>query len=1015
MVSVNLYKQIIKQMDTIVATSKRRPISVYRLQFNKSFTFRDAIKLIPYLEELGITDCYTSPYLKATTGSTHGYNITDHNVLNPDLGSEQDYNEFIRKLQEHKMGHILDFVPNHMGIFENPKWQDVLENGQSSPYARFFDIDWEPVKVELHQKVLLPILEGLYGKVLEEGHISLHFDQDFFVIKYRNHRLPIGPKTAVTILESCTSKLKETLPEIHPDNLELYSIITACKNLPGREELTEERKSERQREKDIIKRRLRALYLKNQTIKVAIDDTVKDFNGIAGDSASHSKLHELLEKQAYRLCYWRVAAEEINYRRFFDVNELVALRMEDPLVFQESHRLILKLLQEGSLTGIRIDHVDGLFDPYDYLWQLQKAHWVALVSDAVKHNTKASRIDPAILEEQMQLIFERKRDSNSDEMVYRPIYLIVEKILGDKENLRETWPVEGTTGYEFMTGLNQLFIEKKRQRALMNIYRGFTGDYSNFEDIMYQCKNLVMRTSMSAEINLLAHRLDKVSERSWQYRDFTLNSLRDAIREVIACFPVYRTYINAHQGAIDKRDRAVINSAVSQAKRRNPAVSAAIFEFIGDTLLLQYPTGMSEDGRNEQRLFVMRFQQCTGPVMAKGVEDTAFYIYNPLISICEVGGNPRKFGNSVSDFHRQNMQRQKSQPYSFITTSTHDSKRSEDVRARINVLSEIPEEWEASLKRWSRLNKNKKVMANNELVPDNNEEYLLYQTLLGTYPVEKMDKAEADVYCKRIQNYMLKAIREAKVHTSWISPDTSYEDGVNKFVTSILKSSFSNTFLNDFMTFNNKIAVYGIYNSLSQLILKLFSPGVPDIYQGNELWAYNLTDPDNRRPVDFSKPISLLKRLNKTSFQNRNISSVVRKLADTSQDGRIKLYLTWKSLTYRKNNDPLFTEGTYIPLRVAGVRQSHVCAFAWQNGEKRLIVIVPRLVTVLATSATLSLKGAGVWGNTRIALPKKYSGQNYRDIFTNEIITIPEIGKAALKPAEVFKILPIAVLESVSE
>ena len=1015
MVSDNLYTQLIEQVNNTVATSKRRPVSVYRLQFNKSFTFRDAIKLIPYLEELGITDCYTSPYLKATAGSTHGYDITDHNALNPELGSEQDYHEFIRKLQERKMGHILDFVPNHMGIFENPKWQDVLENGPSSPYAKFFDIDWEPVKAELHQKVLLPILEDLYGKVLDEGHISLYFGQAFFIIKYRDHELPIGPKTAVMILESCIDKLKGILPETHPDYLELQSVITACKNLPDKNETEPERVSERRREKDIIKRRLNALYLRNTTIKANIDDTIKNFNGIAGDSASHSQLHELLEKQAYRLCYWRVAAEEINYRRFFDVNELVALRMEDPLVFQESHRLILQLLRDGLLTGIRIDHVDGLFDPYDYLWQLQKAHWLALALDTAKHNIKASRIDPTILKEQLQLMFENKTKREHNNSEYRPIYLIVEKILGDKENLRETWPVEGTTGYDFMTGLNQLFVEKKRQRALLNIYRGFTGSNSNFEDVMYQCKNLVMRTSMSAEINLLAHSLDKVSERSWQYRDFTLNSLRDAIREVIACFPVYRTYINAYRESIDKRDRAIINSSVSQAKRRNPAVSSAIFEFIRDTLLLQFPTGMSEDGRNEQRLFVMRFQQCTGPVMAKGVEDTAFYIYNPLVSLCEVGGNPRKFGNSAGDFHRQNMQRQKAKPYSFMTTSTHDSKRSEDVRARINVLSEKPDEWKTALKQWRRLNKNKKVTANNELVPDNNEEYLLYQTLLGTYPVEKMDKAEADVYCKRIQNYMLKAIREAKVHTSWISPDTSYEDGVNKFVTSILKSSFSNTFLNDFMTFNNKIAVYGIYNSLSQLILKLFSPGVPDIYQGNELWAYNLTDPDNRRPVDFSKPISLLKRLNKTSFQNRNISSVVRKLADTSQDGRIKLYLTWKSLTYRKNNDPLFTEGTYIPLRVAGVRQSHVCAFAWQNGEKRLIVIVPRLVTVLATSATLSLKGAGVWGNTRIALPKKYSGQNYRDIFTNEIITIPEIGKAALKPAEVFKILPIAVLESVSE
>jgi (1->4)-alpha-D-glucan 1-alpha-D-glucosylmutase len=1010
MVTDKLVREIAEAVARGVPAAKRWPVSVYRLQFNRSFTFRDAARLVPYLHELGITDGYASPYLKARAGSQHGYDISDHNCLNPEIGSEPDYYQFVHQLQKYGMGHILDFVPNHMGIFDNPKWQDVLENGPSSIYARFFDIDWEPVKTELHQKVLLPILEDLYGNVLEKGQLILSFQQGSFTVNYYEHRFPVGPETAVAILEPSLEKLKVTLGAGHPDYWELLSIATACRNLPERGDIKQARMAERHREKEIIKKRLGEVCARNEKIKTNIEEVVASFNGTAGDSASFSRLHELLEKQAYRLSYWRVAADEINYRRFFDINELVALRMEDPLVFEESHRLIRELIDRGALTGVRLDHVDGLFDPADYLWRLQKGCWLDLARRKIAQNPHLSPSDSAILADELAGWFERERRASPDSPALRPLFAVVEKILGEKEAWRDNWPVAGTTGYEFMASLNQIFVDKKHERAMLDAYRRFTGISLSFRDIVYQCKSLVMRTTMSAEINLLAQELNRVSERSWQYRDFTLNSLRDAIREVIACFPVYRTYINADEELIDGRDRTVIDAAILEAKRRNPAVSATIFDFVKNTLL-KYPAGMDEAGRSEQRLFVMRFQQFTSPVMAKGVEDTAFYIYNPLVSLCEVGSYPGQFGDSVSEFHRQNIQRRQARPYSFMATSTHDSKRGEDVRARINVLSEVPREWRSALTRWSRLNISKKRLIDGEPVPDRNEEYLLYQTLLGTYPVPEMGDEESAAYSGRIQSYMLKAIREAKVHTSWVSPNTTYEDGVARFTTAILEPSPSNRFLADFQALNKLVATCGMYNSLAQVVLKIFSPGVPDIYQGNELWALNLTDPDNRRPVDWERRTQILSQLQERVAAG-DLSGVIRELMATSQDGRIKLYVTWRSLVYRRDSINLFNCGSYTPLKAVGARKNHLGALAWEEGGRELIVAVPRLVAGLTRNSTIAPLGTEAWGDTHMTLPQS-GGQGYRDIFTGETIGVPK-RSPVLFLADVFRTFPVAALELIS-
>jgi (1->4)-alpha-D-glucan 1-alpha-D-glucosylmutase len=642
--------------------------------------------------------------------------------------------------------------------------------------------------------------------------------------------------------------------------------------------------------------------------------------------------------------------------------------------------------------------------------RLQKDCWLEASALKLKQDPQFSHIDLKTFKP--YLIDQVNQDLNGKTgAAFRPVYIVVEKILGKNESLNQDWPVEGTTGYEFTTALSQIFVDQKHRRSILDIYQKFTGLDSPFDDIAYNCKNLVMKTTMAGEVNMLAHRLNTISEKSWEYRDFTLNSLRDAIREVIACFPVYRTFVNANTGAISENDKVVIDSAIENAKRRNPAVSSAIFDFVKDTLLLKYPTGMEESGRDEQRLFVMRFQQFTSPVMAKDVEDTAFYIYNPLISLNEVGGDPRSFGTPIGEFHKQNILRQETCPRSFISTSTHDSKRGEDVRSRINVLSEIPGEWKSALSRWSRLNKSHKIKLNGEHVPDRNEEYLLYQTLIGTYPVNKITATDLAEYRSRIQNYMQKAVKEAKVHTSWINPNASHEKGVTHFVEAILDPSPSNLFLADFKLLNQLVATCGMYNSLSQVILKVFSPGVPDIYQGNELWAFNLTDPDNRNPVDYNFRIQLLRQLQQQISKSQNLKDIVDDLVDRSPDGRIKLYVTWKSLNYRRDHRELI-DRAYLPFKVRGSGKGHLIVFAWKMGAKNLIVVAPRLLAALTYNAVIKPLGEKVWGDTNIILPKLSCGR-YINIFTGETIRVAhEEDGPELSVAKVFKSLPVAVLES---
>ncbi|MBZ0156670.1 MAG: malto-oligosyltrehalose synthase [Alphaproteobacteria bacterium] len=973
----------------------RVPCSLYRLQLNGPFGFAEAARTVAYLHDLGITDIYSSPCFRAKRGSPHCYDIVDHASLHPELGTEEEYQALTGALAERDMGQLLDIVPNHMGIEggENPWWTDVLENGPSSPYADFFDIDWTPVKRELHNKVLLPLLGNQYGAVLENGELQLVFEEGAFFIAYHGHRFPVRPQSGGRVLRHCLGELERTPPPDDSGLTELQSIITALSHLPPYTERSPERTVERQREKEVIKGRLRTLCRKSTAVAAHIGENLRLFNGTPGVPGSFDMLDTLLSEQVYRLSYWRVAAEEINYRRFFDINDLAAVRMEDPRVFEAAHRLTLRLVREGKVTGLRIDHPDGLYHPLEYFERLQRACFLASGKGRLERMHSVPPGDEQERERELERMYET---ALAEDPKLKPFYIVGEKILMRGERMPDDWPLFSTTGYVFMNSVSGLFVDPDGGRELERIYERFVGRKMSFIDIAYEKKKLVMKTAMASEINTLGHYLNTLSERNRHTRDFTLNSLIAALIEIIALFPVYRTYISS--AGVNDRDRRYIESAVAKAKRKNPALSEPVFDFLRDVLLLRCPPGADDEGRREWLDFVMRFQQVTGPVTAKGVEDTAFYVYNRLVSLNEVGGSPDRFGTSLETFHGQNMERAKYWPGALITTGTHDSKRGEDVRMRINVLSEIPGEWKAALIRWRKMNNKKRVMVDGRAVPDRNDEYLLYQTLLGAWPAEPMDDEVLSSFRRRIREYMRKAVREAKTNTSWINPDALYEDALFYFIDSLLAPGADNRFLRDFRAFQQQVSIWAAYGSLSQTLLKLTSPGVPDIYQGAELWDYRLVDPDNRRPVDYGRRRELLADLLRREAEQGQ-PSLVRALLAGRDDGRSKLYLIAKTLRYRRANRALFEKGDYLPLEVIGGRSGAICAFARTLGHRKIVVAAPRLFTRFAPDPAELPLGAPVWGDTRIAVPFAEKGTRFRNIFTGETVVAPEDRAAAALPA----------------
>ncbi|MBK5259356.1 MAG: malto-oligosyltrehalose synthase [Thermoanaerobaculia bacterium] len=909
----------------------RVPLATYRVQFNAGFTFEDARHIAPYLAELGITDLYASPILKARKGSTHGYDVTDGTSLNPELGSEEQFTALHEKLEELGLGLLLDVVPNHMAASqENSWWMSVLENGPHSRFLHYFDIEWGPVTAKGHteNKVLLPILGKPYGEAIESGEIKLAFDPDGFYFTYFDKRLPLAPKSYGRVLRECV----ESLPK-EGVAIELRDLIEGDQTV---------------RNSRFLKDTLTRIYESSTDFRAALDATILGFNGAPGTPDSFNDLDTLLDSQYYRLAYWRIASEKINYRRFFDVTDLVGVRVENPEVFEARNRRTLELIAEGKVTGLRIDHPDGLFDPIGHMTKLQ-----------------------------LRLAEPGAPQPHS-------FYIVVEKILAKNEELATAFAVAGTTGYDFLGSVNAVFVDPAGLQRLTKFYRNFTGMTETFDDICYERKKQVIQELFSGEMRGLGKQLGELSMHDRNARDFTPTELLTALTEITACMHVYRTYVRA--GATADTDRRYTREAVDWARRRaGTTIDERVLNFLQSVLLVEPPSYLAEE-RERWLAFVMRWQQFTGRVMAKGVEDTSFYNYNRLISLNEVGSEPGRDGSSdpVDEFHLRNERIGRDWPHTMNGTSTHDTKRSEDVRARISVLSEAPESWERDAKRWSEMN----APLRKGSVPDANEELLIYQTLLGMWP---LDDDDTDTVNERLRQYLEKAAREAKTHTSWISPDAEFEKSLVDFASAILDHE---AFRATFMRTQKRVAFHGFLNALSQLVLKLTSPGAPDFYQGSEIWDLSLVDPDNRRVVDYEKRASMLRKL-KSGVErgSLDIATMLRRWFD----GRIKLFVTWRGLDARKRHADTFRDGSYSRLRS---ESPNVCAFMRGDG---IVVAVPRLTSRLGRAGTPPV--GEVWGNSVLeGIPPG----EWKSVFTGDPLSVTG---AETRLAEIFARFPVAILE----
>ncbi len=1001
-----------------LARSRRVPVATYRLQCHADFPFTHVQRMVPYLHALGITDCYISPYLRARPGSTHGYDIIDPQVLNPEIGTPEAYDALVCTLQQYSMGLLMDIVPNHLAVIgaENAWWHDVLTHGPASVYARFFDIDWEPPHTPLRHKILLPILGAPYGEVLAKQELCLLYDRGVFALQYYEHRLPIDFGTVHELLTTCLALLDQEQGGEQQYALELQRIITTIEHLPACTEQRQERVTERYRAIAASTQRLAALHDACPVFRTALETVLRTYNGTPDEPCSFDQLHALLEAQAYRLSYWRTTTEALNYRRFFDLAHLAGVRVEEPAVFEATHALILQMLEAGDVTGVRVDHPDGLYDPTAYCAQLQQAYVQSCCRRVlVQHGDSTTDIDAdtAALTAQFVTTY----TPHPRLTAARPLYVVVEKILEAHEALPATWTVDGTTGYEVLNQLNGLFVDRRNAEAFAALYTAFTGDDTPWTAILYSAKMLLMQTTFVSELAALGQQLVQIAATDRGWRDYSRQAVTQALQEVIACFPVYRTYVGMHERSLSAADRAVIDTALTQAQQRTGTIPQEIFGMLHDVLTLRHPVPYDESEVQRRHRFVMRMQQVTGPVMAKSLEDTAFYRYTPLASLNEVGGDPNAFGLSVEAFHQCNIDRLHHWPTSLVATSTHDTKRSEDVRARLNVLSEIPARWRACIVRWHTMNRQHRAHIDGRVVPSPQEEYFLYQTLLGVWPFSIRSQAARDGLLQRVQDYMRKALREAKVHTTWVDPQPAYEDAVARFVQAILDDRRGQAFLEDFGRMQAWIADYGIWNALSQTLLKITLPGVPDIYQGCELWDFSLVDPDNRRPVDYAQRQSLLDSMRRRVEEaGSDRLALVHELLHSRQDGRVKLYLTWQALTFRRAHADLFQQGVYVPLQVCGSASEHLCAFARVHGAAIVLVLTPRLLThIMPDNYDIPL-GEAVWADTHVVLPETWGNVSFRHLLTAETIHTRRVGTQSTLPVAVaFRSFPVAMLATQGE
>jgi (1->4)-alpha-D-glucan 1-alpha-D-glucosylmutase len=933
---------------------RKIPTATYRLQFNQAFTFADAKAVVGYLSDLGISDIYAGPIFHARAGSTHGYDVVDPNRLNPELGTPEEFDALVEEARGLGMGWLQDIVPNHMAYDgENRMLMDVLENGQASPFADFFDIDWSYPYESIKGKVLAPFLGSFYGEALENGEIKLNYDERGLGVGYYHLRLPVNIESYSSVFHHGLGALRRKLGGEQPEYIKLLGVLYALKNLPPKEEA-----KERTDQINFVKRMLWELYTTSGEIKEFIDGQVVRLNGEKDDPESFNALHQLLSEQLFRLSFWKVAAEEINYRRFFNINELISVRVEDERVFRETHALVFKLVREGKIGGLRVDHIDGLYDPAEYLKRIRRE-----IGDR---------------------------------------YLAVEKILALDEPLPESWPIEGTTGYEFLNYLNGIFCEKKNEQPFSEIYRRFAGFQTPYLDLVSEKKRLIIGKHMAGDVDALAHLVKRLSSRDRYASDITLYGLKRGLVEVLAFFPVYRTYVSYED--YGDEDRFRLQQAINRAKEHNRGLLLEL-GFIERFLLLHSGRHLPAEEKIQWIHFIMKFQQLTGPLMAKGFEDTALYIYNRLVSLNEVGGDPGRFGVALDTFHQLNEMRMRAWPHGMNATATHDTKRGEDVRARINVLSEIPKEWEKKISRWTRLNPKSSGIGGKE-VPDRNDEYFLYQMLVGSFPLD----GDAHGYGDRLKAYMIKAVREAKVHTEWLKPDAAYEDGFVAFADQFLKTEPPNKFLDDFLPFAGKVAFYGMLNSISQTVLKIAAPGVADFYQGTELWDLSFVDPDNRRPVDFAKRARLLDEIKRREKDDR--AELIRDLLERWSDGRIKLYTIYKGLNFRRARQELFRSGEYLPVHASGKVKENVCAFIRRKDTAWVLAAAPRLVTRLTEAGAAPL-GERAWGKSVLALPED-APDRWLNIFTGEELeTARDGGKKHLRVAELFRSFPVAMLKAI--
>jgi (1->4)-alpha-D-glucan 1-alpha-D-glucosylmutase len=944
------------------------PISAtYRLQFNKDFTFRHATDLLDYLSTLGITHIYASPILSSRRGSMHGYDVIDPTRLNPELGTEADFQSLQEQLRALGMGLVLDIVPNHMSASsENLWWVDVLENGPESAYASYFDIDWHPPLRTLDGKLLLPLLGGPFGEVLERQELKLSLADGKFFVQYFDSVFPIAPRTYRRILKHRIDQLKALLGEDSPVYQEYSGVVAAFSAPADRENEKGETPGNRRLLFEAAGERLRQLIAGSAYIDTFLQQNLKDFNGKPGNPASFSSLERLLDEQHYILAYWQNVNVEINYRRFFTINDLVGIRIQDSLVFDATHNLVARLLEQGAIQGLRIDHIDGLRDPVGYLNRLNER--VA--------GTRAA-----------------------GESARVPVF--VEKILARSEDLPSDWPVAGTTGYEYLNALNSFFVDPRGTEKIEQTYNKFVGREFIYDYVVYQKKRLVMASLLGVEMRALAHHLEQLASNGRYARDIPVGELTQALLETTAQLHVYRTYLRNLDVA--PLDETRIERAVEEARARRPQLNSRAFDFLLDVLLVKNRPHLLPGQREDRLAFTMRWQQFTGPIMAKAFEDTFLYVYNPLVSLNEVGGDPRPSSALQTDFAQFIERRTRRWPHSMNASTTHDTKRSEDVRARINVLSEIPDDWDACVNRWAKWNAPLRKAVSGQPVPDRNEEIFLYQTLLGMWP---QDNSGMPQLAERLKAYAIKATREAMVHTRWTKPNEPHERALQSFIAAILKSGERNAFLRDFSTFEQRVAYYGMINGLGQTLLKIISPGFPDFYQGSELWDLRLVDPDNRQPVDFAHRKELLDAIG----QNNSGPSAVflEDLARNWKDGRIKLYLIWKALNFRREHRELFSEGNFVPLETTGRRRENVAAFARKFEDQWTIAVAPRWLA-RAQYKPESPSGTRFWGGTQIRLPAS-APASLQNILTGETLSIAGNRSRSLSVADLLQRFPVALI-----